>query len=61
MMLVVFAELLASSESDVAMLNQIYDRLDNLAAEMPNIPKNAHKELQNSRILTNGEMIRNSG
>lgn len=39
-------QLLASPESDVATLNRIRDRLDNLAAEIPRIPKNMHKEIE---------------
>lgn len=38
-------QLLASSETNMATLNQIRNRLDNLAAEMPHIPKNVHEEI----------------
>lgn len=38
-------QLLASSEPNIATLNQVRDRLDNLAAEMPHIPKKVHKEI----------------
>lgn len=38
-------QLLASPEPNIAALSQIRDRLDNLASEMPHIPKNVHKEI----------------
>ncbi|WP_150578170.1 SLATT domain-containing protein [Pandoraea aquatica] len=38
-------QLLASPEPNIATLDQIRDRLDNLAAEMPHIPKSVHKEI----------------
>ncbi|MBD9381146.1 SLATT domain-containing protein [Achromobacter sp. ACM02] len=38
-------QLLASSDINIATLDQVRERLDNLAAEMPHIPKNIHKEI----------------
>lgn len=38
-------QLLASPEQNITALSQIRDRLDNLAAEMPHIPKSVHKEI----------------
>lgn len=38
-------QLLASPEPNITTLSQIRDRLDNLAAEMPHIPKSVHKEI----------------
>ncbi len=38
-------QLLASPEPNITTLSQIRDRLDDLAAEMPHIPKSVHKEI----------------